>query len=109
MGYGAGMLDQQVSLQHRTLTDDGAGGATEAWTEYAAVWALVRPMSGRERENAMRNEATSNYLVVVRYRSDILERDRITWRGTNLNVRFVKDAGPRPLFLEIEVERGVSS
>ena len=104
-----GQLDQRISLQHRTLTDDGAGGATEAWTEYAEVWASVRPMTGRERENAMRNEATSNYVVTVRYRSDILERDRIVWRSKELNIRFIKNAGPRPPFLDLEVEMGVSS
>ena len=104
-----GKLDQRISLQHRTLVDDRQGGAKERWNEYAEVWANVRPMTGRERENAMRNEATSNYVVTIRYRSDVLERDNITWRGSTLNVRFVRDAGPIPQYLEIEVEKAAPS
>ena len=104
-----GRLDQRVSLQHRTLTDDGAGGGTETWTEYAEVWANVRPMSGRERQNAMRAEASSNYVIVIRHRSDVLESDKVVWRDRDLNIRFVKSEGPRPLYLEMEAELGAQA
>lgn len=103
-----GKLDQRVSLQSKTLTDDGAGGASETWTEYAEVWAQVRPMTGREREIAMRNEAHANYVVTIRHRT-VSPLDRILWRGRYLNIRFVKEAGPRNQYLDIEAEMGTAS
>lgn len=109
MNYHTGMLDQRVSLQRSTLVDDGAGGAAVSVVEYAEVWAYVHPMSGREREHAMRADSTANYLVVVRTRDDVLERDRIVWRGRTLNVRFARNKGPREEYLEIEAEMGAAS
>jgi SPP1 family predicted phage head-tail adaptor len=109
MDYHAGLLDQRIELQARTRTADGYGGANVAWSTYATVWAMVRPMTGRERENAQRAEGTSNYLVVIRARSDVDETHRILWRGRYMNIRFPKNAGPRPLFMELEAELGLST
>lgn len=107
--YQAGNLDQRIELQAKTRTADGVGGATTAWTTYATVWALVRPMSGRERENAMRTEGKADYLIVLRNRDDVLETHRIKWRGRYLNIRFPKNAGPRGPWLELEAEKGASA
>lgn len=105
--YRIGQLDQRVELQRVTLARAGGGGQDETWATYATVWAHVRPMSGRERQQAMRNDAISDYLVVIRYRAGVLEADRIVWRDRTLNIRFLKYQGPRESFLEIEAELGV--
>lgn len=104
-----GKLDQRVALQRKTRTSDGSGGATVSWSTYATVWAHVRPMRGRERENAMREEAASDYIVVIRYRSGVVEGDRIEWRDRHMNVRFVRNEGPRTSMMEIESEMGAAS
>lgn len=109
MSYHLAELDQRVAFQSRTAVRDGAGGVTDTWSTYATVWAMVRPMSGRERQNAQRPEATSDYLVVIRLRDDVFEGHRIVWRGRHLNIRFVKERGPRHNFLEIEAEKGVTT
>lgn len=103
-----GKLDERISFERKTLTPDGSGGASESWAEYAEVWASVRPMSGRERERAMRNESAADYLITIR-RREILATDRIVWRERYLNIRFVKDAGPRAHYLEIEAELGAAT
>jgi SPP1 family predicted phage head-tail adaptor len=109
VSYEIGELSERLGLERKTRTPDGAGGASVAWTEYAEVWALVRPMSGRERAHAAREEANALYLVVIRYRDDVLDADRLAWRGRHLNIRFRKDRGPRPLWLEFEAEMGATS
>jgi len=101
-----GELDQRVTLESATLAGDGAGGATQSWAAYATVWAKVRPMTGRERMHAERQEASADYLVVIRRRSDVLEKHRVGWRGRYLNVRFVREAGPRKAYLVLEAEMG---
>lgn len=105
MAYRTGELDQRIKLLRKTNTPDGIGGFTTAWNEYAELWAHVRPMSGREREQSMRTEAAAMYLVVIRQRKDVVEGDAIEWMERNLNIRFVKQRG-RAAFLEIEAEIG---
>jgi SPP1 family predicted phage head-tail adaptor len=104
----AGDLDQRITLRHASLAADGHGGAVNTPTAYATVWASVKPMSGRERDKAESTEATSNYVVTVRMRDDVVEGDTIVWRGRILNVRFVRDKGPRGPWLEIEAEKGAA-
>lgn len=104
-----GTFDQRVSLQRKSKTDDGAGGAVTTWTTLAEVWAHVRAMTGREREVSMRNEARANYVVTIRRRDGLTHIDRIVWQGRHLNVRFIKDEGPRVHTLKIEAEMGAAS
>ena len=43
-----GELDQRVTVQRQTLTQDGLGGDALAWVDQGAYWCHVRPLSGRE-------------------------------------------------------------
>jgi len=106
VSYDPGMLDQRISIMRSTMAGDGVGGSVETQTTYASMWAHVRPMKGREREAAMRTESRADYLVVVRNRADLLESDVIRWNGRDLNIRFIRNAAGRPLYLEIEAEMG---
>lgn len=106
MAYRAGELDQRVTFRRQVSTADGMGGSSTTWTDIATVWALVRPMTGREREHSDRLNAQANYLMVIRYRDDIDEADIAVWKGRQFNIRFSKDRA-RSRFLELEAERGV--
>jgi SPP1 family predicted phage head-tail adaptor len=105
--YRASELDQRVTFLRETKVDDGMGGSTITWATIDTVWAKVRPMSGTEREHSDRLNAQANYLIVIRYRSDITESDVAEWKGTRFNIRFSKDEA-RSTFLPIEAERGVA-
>lgn len=106
--YGAGELDQRVTFKRESMTSDGMGGHVRTFTEIATVPALVRPMSGREREHSQAIQASANYFIVIRYRDDVRENDTALWNGRSMNIRFVRDRGARSLFLEIEAEAGVA-
>lgn len=108
MPYQIGELDQLVIIRREVRTPDGMGGSRLEWQDVDEVWALVRPMSGRERLAAGRVEASANYLVVVYAGTTVLANDIIVWNGIELNVRFPKNRGSRSLFLEIEAEMGVA-
>jgi SPP1 family predicted phage head-tail adaptor len=100
-------MTEQIELHSVTSTLDGMGGSTRAWAKYADEWAHIRPLTGVEREGAMRTEGTSKYLVVIRNRTDVKDTDKIVWGSRELNIRFPRARGPRDLYLEIEAEVGV--
>lgn len=101
-----GQLDQRVTIQSKTRTTDDMGGAAEAWADVATVWAFVRPMRGNEVLDADRVEARGMFRFVIRERA-IDETQRIVWQGETYNVRMVHRRGGRPLYLDIDAERGV--
>lgn len=108
MDYDVGELDQRVTVKRQTLTSDGMGGSTTVDATVATLWAHARPKRGRELGAHDKVEAPALYTFVVRYRDDLLERDRITWNGQDYNIRAILTRGGRKMFLEIEAERGVT-
>lgn len=108
MDYDVGELDQQAIIKRQTRTADGLGGWTVTDTNVATVWAHIRPKKGREYGIHDKVEAPALYIFAIRYRSDILDSDRITWNGADYNIRAILTRGGRKMFLEIEAERGVT-
>jgi SPP1 family predicted phage head-tail adaptor len=104
MGFNARELDQRVILRRYTELPNEYGTLVRTAHQLGIVSAKVRPMSGRERDHAQQTDARANYLVVIRARDDITERDYVVWMGQELNIRFVKRR-PRARFLELECER----
>lgn len=108
MTFRAGELDQRIKIMRGVDTPDGYGGNTVVFTEVNEIWALVRPLSGREVTDYDRVNAESRYLFVVRYPIDIQDSDRIDWDGEGYNIRFRKKPKGRELYMQIEAERGVA-
>ena len=107
--YAAGELDKVITIQREVKTPDGMGGNTVTLTDVVAdLRAHVRPKTGGERAAYDSVEASAMYLFVVRYRSDILESDRILWDGKYYNIRAIMDRGSRANYLEIDAQRGVT-
>jgi len=106
-----GQLDERITFQRYTSAGDGAGGQVRTWANLASVpsvWAKVQPKGGAEAMMADQQTATQLFLFHVRTRDDLTEADRIVWRGDNYNIRRIERAGPRPMYLVIEAERGVA-
>jgi len=92
------------------MTSDGAGGQTKTYEDldrFPTVWASVAPVRGNESFTEDRTNATGMYLFTIRNRTDIDERTTIIWRDESYNIRQVKRAGGREMYLKIEAERGV--
>lgn len=105
-------LDQRITFKREVAVSDGMGGQTHTWVDIVSCWSAPRPMSGREREQAQRLNAQSNYVFPVRdsviriYEID--ERCVIVWHGFTYNIRFIPEKA-RTRFTSIEAERGVAS
>lgn len=103
-----GALDQRVRIETQVATADGYGGTSLAWSLVAEVWAMVRPVSGRERVAAAAIEAPAMYRFTLRRRTGLTEALRVVWNGQAYNVRFIADAGPRAAYVTLDADRGVA-
>mgnify|MGYP001069224430 CR=1 FL=1 len=103
-----GELDQRINIEEEVATPDGMGGTTTAWNLVAAVWAKVRPLTGKERTAASQVESPATYAVIIRNRA-ISENQRIKWVSNGnrlLNIRFI-GREQRSQYIKIEAEMGV--
>lgn len=66
-----GRLRHRLTLEAADRTPDGGGGASEAWTTVAEVWAEVTPTSGTETVDADALTGRISHEIVFRYRPDV--------------------------------------
>ena len=106
-----GKLDQRIEINRVSArTPDGLGGFTETVTKLTDAWAAVNPKGGREQSLADRLDAAATVVFRIRVRPDLelLENDRIVWKGRQYNIRVIEDAGNRVMYWDILAERGVA-
>jgi SPP1 family predicted phage head-tail adaptor len=105
------MLKEPIAIQRMTRTSDGAGGQTQSWATVsgAPIRAAVLPLSGSERYQFDRLDATASLKVTVRYVAGLLESDRIVIRNRNHNIRYIKNVEFADKWLELIVDAGVAT
>lgn len=101
-------LTERVDFRRYVETENQYGTQDRTATALAqSIRAQVRPMSGRETDRGNQTEPRANYLVTIRNASGldvVTEGDFVIWRGLEMNIRFFRNRGHRPRFLEIEAE-----
>lgn len=103
-----GMLNKRIIIQRKTLTPDSLGGFTEVWSQIANPWAHIKPMSGRELIHADKIDATAVSRFIIRYNPNLLESDRVLYRGTYYNIRSLINVDEKDEYTEVTAERGVA-
>lgn len=93
----AGQLDRMLSLRHRVLgTQDSNGSYPDATiTEYAEVPGRKLEISGREYFAAQQKNAERTVRFLIRYRTDVLNTDRIVCEGISYDIEHVAEYGRR--------------
>jgi SPP1 family predicted phage head-tail adaptor len=86
----AGGLNKRATFQARVTQPDGAGGSTQAWTDYITVWASFAP--DRAREKIQQGRIADNQSGVLRVRSSTQSRQindtyRVVLNGVTYNIR----------------------
>lgn len=79
--YGAGELDQRITLQDRASGQDDRGQANGAWADVVSTWAKAEPLSTRETFAAAAAQSQVSVRFVIRYRSSVTPDMRVMWRG----------------------------
>lgn len=116
----AGMLRTPCQFQRKVKVSDGAGGWSEAWLNLsgAATRCKFKALSGGERFQAQRAEATTRNRILCRFfaglsetdgPSSLSERDRVVIDGRAYNIRFINNIEMRNKFLEIDIDGGGAS
>lgn len=64
-------LRHRVALQSKTQSRDALGGFSNSWATQATVYASIKPVSGRDTQEAQQIEHRATHTIWVRHRTDI--------------------------------------
>lgn len=99
----------RAALQSRAEVADGLGGVTVTWVTSRSVWCAFRPQTGREAQQAMREQSSVTHEIWARYASDITADKRILYHGKLFNIRAVATPDEDRKWLRIFAEEGVAT
>ncbi len=91
----AGRLRHRITIQNFTSTKDDFGQPIESWSTFAAVWASVEPLTGREYFQAQQTQAETSYRVRIRYRAGVVPTMRVIHGSRTLEILAVLNAEER--------------
>lgn len=97
----AGQLDQRVTVERFTSTEDELGQPIQTWAPLFTCWAAVEPLTGREylAAAALVSEVTAR--IRMRFRPWMTAQDRVVHNGTTYGIESLVDvrSGNRELVL----------
>jgi len=96
-----GVLRHRVVFQTKTKQDDGYGGSQISWQDAFSAWALIEPLSARERFEAMSVQSGVSHRVYIRYRADVNTEMRIKYGDRIFEIDGILDIGEQKKFLEL--------
>ena len=102
----AAKLRNVIDIEREVKTPLPGGGSSLSWSVIASPRAYMKPMSGGERLQAMRLDASVNQRIFIRYRDDITTSDRINYKGRLMQIRALINLEERNQWLEIYADEG---
>lgn len=88
-------MDRLVALQSQAQTVAANGERTGAWTTYATVWAEERELPSGEVVVSGTEQAQKTMIFFVRFRTDITERHRVSYGGSDFDIENIREIGRR--------------
>jgi SPP1 family predicted phage head-tail adaptor len=77
----AGLLDQRITIEAKTVARNSIGEETETWATFATVWAMYRPVRVSERLAGAQLQAEFDTVFRIRFLAGIDPEMRVVWRG----------------------------
>lgn len=99
--YKPALMKHRVTLQERSLTEDGQGGYTEEWEDVASLWAHVTPLKGYERMQAMQLASPITHKVLIRYRAGLTTSMRLVFDGRVFEIEEAINLEEAKAFLQL--------
>ena len=97
----AGDLDQRVTVERFTSTQDELGQPIETWAPLFTCWAAVEPLTGREYLAAQAAVSEVTARIRMRFRPWMTAQDRVIHNGAIYGIESLVDvrSGNRELGL----------
>lgn len=102
-------LRHRITLQARSVANDGFGQESQTWLDVATCYAQVEPLSGITQAAGEAVQAPIKYLIFIRYRDGVTARMRAIYRGLRLEIDSVMDVGERHAWLQLECTQGATA
>ena len=90
-----GRKNQLATIQHATRASDGQGGQTATWGTLGTAYVEVRPLSGREAQQAAQIEGVLATVVTMHFRDDVSVKDRLVIGARTLEILSAQDPDAR--------------
>ena len=104
----AGLMRKRISIQHIVKVSDGGGGWDADWVEIDKAWAYIKPLSGTESLVGMQLEDAITHNIVMRYRSDVVPKNRVVYDGREFNIISAINVEERDRWLQLRCEEGTA-
>lgn len=101
-------LDRRITIQRKSVTQNGLGEEIETWSDLVTVWASRRRASARETLAAAEVTAAITDVFEIRYGSlwsDLSPLDRLTFEGREYDIASVDEIDRRDGFRIAAVAR----
>lgn len=99
-----GDLRHRITFQTLSRVADEQGGFVETWTSLAPVWAMIKPISSKERLFGQRLQYQRSHEVVIRWREDITQEMRFQFDGRTFQIKGTRASDERKFFLIMDAE-----
>lgn len=76
-------------MQRKAVSQDSYGAEVVAWAEFAAVWAGVKPLQGREFWSVQGEQGEGSVEIVIRYLAGVKVEDRVVAEGRTYDIEAV--------------------
>lgn len=103
----SGKLRDRIAIESKSTTRDDNGQPVNSWTEFARVWAWMKYPKGKEVLAADQVKIEIHASVRIRYREDINENMRVTFKGKIFDIHAILPDPDRE-FLDLMVTIGTN-
>lgn len=99
----AGKLRTELRVESAVTMEDGAGGHSQTWEEWAVLFGQVEPMTANSYFGAGQDHESVTHRVIVRFREGLQSGMRFVTNGRCLSIVTVRDLDERGRYLLCQV------
>lgn len=88
-------MDRRITLFARVETQNEYGELVLSEALKATVWAQVTPIGGKETWMASQMVPEAKFKIVIRYRADVTETDKVLFEGVEYDIAYIAEIGRR--------------
>lgn len=101
----ASRLNERITIQQPSITQDDIGGQQVSWETVDTVWAMVKERDGNENFVNQRRESRQKIEVTIRYRTDLTAQHRLLRGVAVLDILSIRQADKYQAYTHIVAEK----